>query len=260
MGVSYQGTNYHGWQRQDADNLPTVQLFVEEALSRVADHPIQVVCAGRTDAGVHACTQVIHFDSGANRSAHAWVYGANTHLPRDISMLWAQPVSNDFHARFSAESRRYRYVIYDQPIRPALLGHGVGWSRQSLDVTLMQQAANDLLGEHDFSAFRGADCQSHSPVRTLQSLRVRRMSKLIVVDIQANAFLLHMVRNIIGVLVPIGAGTKPVSWAKLVLMSADRRCGGVTFSPNGLYFTAVDYPSVFDLPSTESMPYFMGGL
>jgi tRNA pseudouridine38-40 synthase len=259
MGVSYDGSSYHGWQRQDHDDLPTVQFYVESALSRVANHAVEVVCAGRTDAGVHACQQVIHFDTDADRTDYSWVFGTNSNLPHDISMLWAQEVNSDFHARFSATARRYRYLIYDAPIRPAILRNGVSWCRKPLDVNAMQLGANYLLGEHDFSSFRGADCQSKTAIRDLQHLTVRRIGQLVVLDVEANAFLLHMVRNIVGVLTPIGMGARPPEWAKTVLQARQRAAGGVTAMPNGLYFISVKYSDALGLPKNSAGPFFLGG-
>lgn len=258
MGVSYDGASYHGWQRQDDSNLPTIQFYVESALSRVANHSVEVVCAGRTDAGVHACAQVIHFDTDADRTDHAWVFGANSNLPHNIGMQWACEVDDEFHARFKAIARFYRYLVYDFPIRPAIMRNGVSWCRKPLDVNAMQVGASYLLGEHDFSAFRGAGCQSKTAVRDLQQLSIRRHGQLVVIDVKANAFLLHMVRNIVGVLSPIGTGLKSPEWAKEVLMSCDRRQGGVTAMPNGLYFVGVDYSEPYDLPKNSLGPFFLG--
>lgn len=258
MGVSYDGAAYHGWQRQDDPELPTVQFSVEKALARVANHPVEVVCAGRTDAGVHACSQVIHFDVTVERTDYAWVFGANSNLPHDISMQWAREVDLEFHARFKAQSRCYRYLIHNHPVRPAIIRNGVGWCRKPLDINAMQVAANYLLGEHNFSAFRGAGCQSKSAVRDLQYLTIKRQGELVIIDVKANAFLLHMVRNIVGVLTPIGTGVKPPEWAKTVLASQDRRQAGVTFMANGLYFVSVEYPEPYDLPKNSIGPFFLG--
>lgn len=241
-GIEYNGTAYHGWQTQLSPALNTLQTQCEIALSRVADHPITVVCAGRTDKGVHATGQVIHFDTTAHRTTHAWVAGANHYLPDDMRLLWAKIVDESFHARFSAIARRYRYVLYNHPIRPALLKSQVSWYPIPLDAEKMQEAAQFLVGEHDFSAFRGADCQAKTTLRTVEYIRLRREKDTIVIDIQANAFLHHMVRNIVGVLIAIGKGERPVNWAEAVLLSRQRSLGGITAPPEGLYLEEVVYP------------------
>jgi tRNA pseudouridine38-40 synthase len=247
MGIEYDGSDFAGWQLQ-AGGVRTVQGVVERALSRVADHPLRVICAGRTDAGVHATAQVIHFDTRAQRGARSWVYGANANLPPTVSVRWAQPVDDDFHARFSAVRRRYRYVILNREIRPAFLTSRVAWEYRPLDEGLMRQATRDLEGEHDFSAYRAVACQAKSPVRHLYELAVTRDRDLLILDLEANAFLHHMVRNIAGVLMDIGAGKHPPGWAREVLDSRDRTVGGITAQPHGLYLTGVDYPVHFDLP------------
>lgn len=257
LGVSYDGSAYHGWQSQEDLNLPTLQFYIESALSRVANHPVQVVCAGRTDRGVHATNQVIHFDTDAERNDYSWVFGANSNLPHDITVTWAKEVDKEFHARFSAEKRRYRYIIYNDHVRPSILRNGVSWSRYELDLGAMQLAANYLIGEHDFSSFRGAGCQAKSAVRDLQSLTISHHAKMYIFDVEANAFLLHMVRNLVGVLLPIGTGLHPPDWAKEVLMACDRRNGGVTASPNGLYLVSVTYPQQYDLPKNSLGPFFL---
>lgn len=253
--VRYDGSRYHGWQNQEA--LLTVQGCLEKALSYVADHPVTAVSAGRTDAGVHATGQIVHFDTHANRNDHAWVFGANSHLPPDMSVVWAKHLWMDFHARHSALLRRYRYIIYNNEVRPGILRHAVGWYYRLLDEEKMRQAGQYLVGEHDFSAFRGAGCESSTPIREIFDIDVVRYRRMIVLDIQANAFLLHMVRNIVGVLVAVGSGQKPPEWVKAVLESRDRRQGGVTFSPYGLYLVEVKYPEHFDLPSTSLGPFFL---
>ena len=241
--VEYNGTHYHGWQRQRA--LATVQAAVEHAFSVVANQPITVVCAGRTDAGVHASGQIIHFDTDVERSERAWVFGANANLPHDICIHWAVETSIDFHARFSAIARRYQYFIDNKPIRPALKWQQVTWQCLPLEVELMEQAAQRLIGEHDFSAFRAKHCQAKSAVRTINFLRVTRNETLICLDIQANAFLHHMVRNIAGVLIAIGAGKASADWVDQLLFSKNRADGGVTASPHGLYLAEVNYPTDF---------------
>ena len=255
LGIRYDGNPYHGWQIQE--ELNTVQSAVERALSAVANHPISVVCAGRTDAGVHATAQVVHFDTDAQRSDYSWVFGANSNLPHNISVLWAKTVSQDFHARYSATARRYRYILYNHEIRPGILKEAVGWYYRPLDERRMREAANYLIGESDFSSFRGADCQAHSPIRTIYQIEIFRIGRMVVIEIQANAFLLHMVRNIVGVLVTIGSGSREPSWAKTVLEARDRRQGGVTISPHGLYLVEVSYSPEFKLPRVPLGPFFL---
>lgn len=255
--VRYDGARYHGWQRQEAEVL-TIQQCVERAFSRVADHEVSVVCAGRTDAGVHASGQVVHFETSANRDERSWIFGANSNLPGDISIAFAKTVVPAFHARFSATARTYRYVMLNQPVRPAILRHAVGWHYKPLDVGKMKAAAKHLIGEHDFNAYRGSGCQAKHPIRTIHRLDIYQQGRLIVFEVKANAFLLHMVRNIVGVLVSIGEGGKPPSWAKTVLESQDRTQGGVTIAPNGLYLISVDYPSHFALPEIPTGPFFLG--
>lgn len=255
LGIRYDGAAYHGWQVQD--ELSTVQFALERALSRVANHPVNVVCAGRTDAGVHATSQIIHIDTDADRENRSWVFGANSNLPPDIRALWAKPVSLDFHARFSAMARRYRYLLYNDDIRPGILRHFVGWYHKPLDEERMQTAANYLLGEHDFSAFRGAGCQAKHPVRTLREFIITRQRRLLIIEVQANAFLLHMVRNMVGTLLAVGSGDKSPEWVEQVLLLRDRREGGMTIAPSGLYLVSVDYPAEFGLPETPVGPFFL---
>ena len=247
VGVEYDGSRFCGWQLQE-DGVRTVQGAVESALGKVANHEVRVICAGRTDTGVHATEQVIHFDSDAARDERAWVFGANANLPKDVVLLWAKPVSDEFHARFSAIRRSYRYVIFTREVRPTFLAGRVTWHHHDLDIERMQQAGNLLLGEHDFSSYRAIACQAKSPVRTLHRLEVSRQGPFIFIDVEANAFLHHMVRNIAGVLMSIGAGEKPVEWSREVLEARDRTLGGVTAHPSGLYLTAVGYPEEFGIP------------
>ncbi|RWU17929.1 tRNA pseudouridine(38-40) synthase TruA [Pseudomonas alkylphenolica] len=258
LGVEYKGSRYRGWQRQ-ADGVPSVQQTLEEALSKVADSPVTLLCAGRTDAGVHACGQVVHFDTQVVRSMKAWTMGANINLPHDISVSWAKEMPAHFHARFKAIARRYRYVIYNDQIRPAHLGQEVTWNHRPLDVERMALAAEYLVGTHDFSAFRAGQCQAKSPIKNLHHLRVTRHGKMIVLDIRASAFLHHMVRNIAGVLMTIGAGERPVEWAREVLESRERRTGGVTAHPFGLYLVQVEYHDEFALPERYIGPHFITG-
>ena len=246
LGVEYDGRRFHGWESQR--NARTVQDSLEQALARVADEPVRTVCAGRTDAGVHGLGQVVHFDTRAERSERSWVFGANANLPGDVAVLWARPVGEEFHARFAAMGRSYRYVIFNRPVRPAVLKGLVSWECRPLDVVPMAEAAATLLGEHDFSAFRAAGCQARSPVRTLHRLDVRRDAEMVFLEVEANAFLQHMVRNLAGVLMAIGDGRRPPEWAAEVLAGRDRRLGGVTAPPHGLYLTAVRYGPEHDLP------------
>lgn len=257
--VEYRGSAYRGWQRQES-GVPTVQGAVEKALSRVANHPVQVFCAGRTDAGVHASCQIIHFDSTANRCPENWFLGANANLPSDISLAWAQPMAMDFHARFSAMARRYRYVIYNDRVRPAHLAHEVTWNYRPLDLERMQAAAEVLVGEHDFTSFRAIGCQAKSPVKTVHHLRLVRFGRFIVLDIRANAFLHHMVRNIAGVLMQIGCGERSVEWTRDILQARDRRVGGVTAPAFGLYLVDVTYPERFTFPERYMGPHFLAPL
>jgi len=238
--LEYKGTNYHGWQKQDG--LVTVQESVEQGLAKVAAQPVQVVCAGRTDTGVHAAGQVIHFDTEVERSMRAWVFGGNSYLPQDIRLQWAKPVEETFHARFSALTRSYRYLIYNYPVPSALLHKQATFYPHLLNVDLMQEAAGHLLGEHDFSAFRGSSCQARSPNRNILQLQVQREGQMVIIDITANAFLQHMVRNIVGVLLEIGVGKRPPLWAQDVLVGQNRALAGVTASAYGLYLMRVEYP------------------
>lgn len=253
--VEYDGSQYHGWQAQTG--LHTVQQALEQALSKVADCTISVVCAGRTDTGVHATNQVVHFDCEKERTIRAWIHGANSFLPKNICVKWGKEVSEDFHARYSATARRYRYVIYNGAIRPALLRSNVTWQYRQLDHRLMHQAAQSLLGEQDFTSFRSVECQSNTPMRNVHQLQVTRMGDLIVIDITANAFLHHMVRNIAGVLIAIGSGKHPVSWIDEVLAAKDRRLGAETAPSYGLYLVHVSYPKQFHILQNALGPLFL---
>ncbi|MBT6275405.1 MAG: tRNA pseudouridine(38-40) synthase TruA [Chromatiales bacterium] len=250
LGIEYRGSAYHGWERQD--NANTVQAELERALSKVAHHEVRTFCAGRTDAGVHASGQTVHFDSTADRPLRAWHLGANSHLPKDITVIWAHSVSDAFHARFSATARRYQYVIINRPSPPAILRGQVVWVRGEVDHTRMNSGAKALLGEHDFSAFRAAGCQAKSPIRTLHECYVERHNEFVVLNVVANAFLQHMVRNIAGVLIAIGLGKRDVTWASEVLATRNRSEGGVTASPDGLYLISVQYPEEFCVPKVSS--------
>jgi tRNA pseudouridine38-40 synthase len=257
LGVEYAGAKFHGWQIQSDEGVRTVQEEVERALSVIANHPVSVICAGRTDTGVNGSYQVIHFDSQIERPERAWVLGTNSQLPDDVASLWSKPVDNTFHARFSAQARRYRYLIYPSPVKPAILARGVTWTHKELELSRMQAAAKHLVGEHDFSSYRAVACQAHSPVRTIHSLEVYQRGQIIVIDVQANAFLHHMVRNIAGVLMKIGSGEAEIDWSKEVLEARDRRKGGVTAPPWGLYFVDVQYPDQYQLPEGGKGPFFL---
>lgn len=256
LGIEYDGGSYHGWQKQPG--LLTVQEQLETALSVVAAHPVSVACAGRTDTGVHALCQIVHFDTVSERSDRAWIMGTNANMPYSVTVRWIKEVADDFHARFSALSRRYRYVIYNSPLRPAIMRHGVTWHYRYLDADKMQQGADYLLGEHDFTSYRALGCQAKNPIRTLHRLSVSRHDDLIVVDVTANAFLHHMVRNIVGVLINIGTGYQEPVWAQEVLLAKDRTLGGITAPPYGLYFVEARYPEAYGIPRQVPGPFFIG--
>lgn len=256
VGVEYNGAAFNGFQKQNS-SASTVQARLEYALSRVANEPVTLICAGRTDAGVHATGQVIHFDTLARRPLKAWLEGVNTHLPDDIRVKWSREVSYRFHARFSALSRTYRYLILSAPVRTAIMQKQVSWTSYPLDLERMRQAAELLLGEHDFTSFRAAQCQAVSPVREVTVLRLFRHGELTVLEITANAFLHHMVRNIAGVLMDIGRGVKPVSWVAELLDAKNRNLAAATGHPFGLYLVAVGYPDEFKLPQIEPGPLFL---
>lgn len=245
--LEYDGSRFCGWQRQG--DTPTVQGFVERALSQIADRAVRVVCAGRTDAGVHACAQTVHFDTQSERDERSWVRGTNTLLPDGIAVLWVVPVSVEFHARFSATGRGYRYVIHNRPVRPTYLHRRVGWEYRPLDEQRMREAAANLLGRHDFNAFRASACQARTSVRDLRRLEISRHGQWVCIDAEADAFLHHMVRNIVGVLLAVGSGEAEPSWAEKVLQSRDRTQAGVTAPPDGLYLSRVFYPEQFRLPA-----------
>ena len=252
--IEYDGTAFHGWQRQKRE--VSVQAEVEKALSRVADTEVPVVCAGRTDTGVHSVGQVVHFDCPVERSIKAWVMGANTFLPRGVAVKMVMPVVAEFHARYSAVSRTYRYVIANARTRSPLRDKSAAWIPQRLEIESMQSAADFLLGEHDFSAFRAAGCQAKGPVRTVHSLRVGSKRGFIYIDITANAFLHNMVRIVVGTLIKIGKGEERPEWADRLLKSRDRTLGGMTAPAHGLYFIGPRYPTVFSIPEVENWPEF----
>lgn len=246
VGVEYDGTAYAGWQSQAT--VDSIQAQVERALSEVANHPVDVTCAGRTDAGVHALCQVAHFDATAVRSSRGWVLGANSHLPEDIALLWAIPVPADFHARYSAVARSYRYVILNRVTRSALARLRACLVHRGLDVPAMHAAAQFLIGEHDFTSFRSAECQSRTPVRRVESVKVLRDGEFVIIDVTANAFLHHMVRNFAGALLTVGLGEATPDWIPELLALRDRTRAGVTAPPQGLYLRAVTYPASLGLP------------
>jgi tRNA pseudouridine38-40 synthase len=255
--IEYAGAAYNGWQIQKNDEVPTIQGHMHKALSVVANEPISVVCAGRTDTGVNGTYQIIHFDTHAKRENRAGVLGGNSNLPDDIAIRWATPVDDTFHSRFSAQERRYSYLIYSSRIKPALLSKGITWTYKPLDIERMREAGNYLVGTHDFSSYRAVACQAKSPVRDVKALNIYRSGELIVIDVQANAFLHHMIRNIAGVLMSIGAGEAEPIWAKQVLDARNRCAGGITAPPSGLYFVDVKYPQSYALPKSELGPYFL---
>jgi tRNA pseudouridine38-40 synthase len=246
LGIEYDGTGYNGWQRQKTGI--GVQQRLEESLSLVANQAVEVVCAGRTDSGVHASGQVVHFDTSSKRSRRGWQLGANSNLPDDISVSWAKPVDDEFHARFSATARSYRYRIINRLARSALHRDRAWWVYEPLDAGAMHEAAQRLLGQHDFSAFRAAGCQASTAVREIKSISVHRDGDWLTLDVTANAFLQHMVRNIAGTLVAIGLDEQDVKWTTEVLESEDRKAGGIAAPPHGLTLVSVDYPASFAIP------------
>jgi tRNA pseudouridine38-40 synthase len=250
LGVEYDGSPFYGWQSQ-ADGQ-TVQDTLQRALSQITGEPIPIIAAGRTDTGVHALEQVVHFDTQAERPLSAWVRGVNTLLPDNIAVRWAHPVPNEFHARFSAHGRSYRYLLINQAVRPAIHAGKVGWFHAPLDVTAMQVAAQYLLGEHDFSAFRAAQCQAKTPVKYLRQLDIRRQGEMLIFDVSADAFLHHMVRNIVGCLVYVGKGKYPPAWLAEVLAGRERSFAAPTFAPDGLYLRRITYEAKWGLPQMEN--------
>lgn len=255
LGIEYDGSCYFGWQRQK--EVGSVQAQLEKTLSKIAAEPIRLQCAGRTDAGVHATGQVIHFDTNARRPLTAWTLGVNANLPGNIAVRWVKQVDNEFHARFSATARRYRYIIYNDSLRPGIHRHGVSHYHGDIDETLMHQAAQALLGEQDFTSFRAIQCQSNTPFRNVRHVQVTRYNKYVVVDIAANAFLHHMVRNIVGSLLEIGMGRQPVHWMQTLLDLKDRNQAAPTAKAAGLYLVDVTYPEQFGLPKPPMGPLFL---
>ncbi|MEO8142633.1 MAG: tRNA pseudouridine(38-40) synthase TruA [Betaproteobacteria bacterium] len=250
LGIEYDGSRFLGWQTQPGGG--TVQDTLETALATIADAPVGVTCAGRTDRGVHARAQVVHFDTDAERPDSAWVRGVNAMLPDSVAVLWSQRVAPEFHARYAARSRSYRYVLVNRPVRPALAARYAGWFHAPLDIDTMRTAAAHLLGEHDFSAFRAAECQAKSPVRTLHSIGIEREGERIDFSLRANAWLQHMVRNIVGTLVYVGKGKHPPQWTKHLLGSRTRALAAPTFGSEGLYLEAVEYEPRWNLPAVET--------
>jgi tRNA pseudouridine38-40 synthase len=256
-GIEYNGNKFHGWQSQQ--DVTTIQTTLEAALSKVADEPIKIFCAGRTDRGVHATNQVIHFDTTVNRKLIAWVFGTNSYLPPSISIQWAQVIDDHFHARFSALSRRYQYIIYNYHVRSALFYAQSTWVTEQLALNQMSTAAHYLVGEHDFSSFRSAQCQSKTAFRHIHTIEVKRVQDLVVIDIVANSFLHHMVRNIVGVLLEIGEGEKSPEWCQEVLLAKDRKLAAKTAPPQGLYLTGVRYADAYNLPCDFKSPLMVRG-
>lgn len=249
LGIEYDGSRFLGWQTQPGGG--TVQDAIEAAVSSVANSTVRVVCAGRTDRGVHACEQVVHFDCAVERPESAWVRGVNAMLPAAVAVLWARAVPAEFHARYAALSRTYRYLLLIRRVRPALAAGRTGWFHQPLDVSAMREAGACLVGEHDFSAFRASECQARSPLRTVQSLELVTGPERIEIVIRANAFLQHMVRNIVASLVYVGAGRQPVQWIRELLESRDRTRAAPTFAPDGLYLESIRYAPEWGLPARE---------
>jgi tRNA pseudouridine38-40 synthase len=245
LGVEYDGSGFYGWQWQVQQR--NVQQVLEQALSKIANHPVTVQCAGRTDTGVHALEQVVHFDTTTTRPLHAWLMGGNSQLPPDVRITWVQEAIGDFHARYSAIARFYRYVILNRPIKSALLREQVTWCATPLDADKMHHAAQALIGQHDFSSFRAQSCQSKSPCRLMYFIDVYRDGDKVIMDISANAFLHHMVRNIAGVLMAIGSDKQPVEWTKELLLVKNRKLGGITAPPDGLYLGGVYYPNHYGI-------------
>lgn len=250
LGIEYDGQGFYGFQAQP--NLLTIQGSLQDAISKIANEPIYIHCAGRTDAGVHASGQVVHFDTKAKRHIDAWIWGVNAYLPKGIAVKWARHVDYHFHARFKALRRRYRYVIYNHPIRPALNHARLSWHYYPLNENLMREAAQCLLGEHDFSSFRAAECNSKTPMRNVTDFQIERRGDFVMFEIEANAFLQHMVRNIAGSLMKIGAGLQPVAWMQQVLEARDRRVAGATAPAEGLTLIRVIYPESYMFPVSDS--------
>jgi len=249
LGLEFAGTTFTGWQSQPEGR--SVQDALERALQAIAGEAIGTAAAGRTDAGVHATMQIVHFDTTASRPDSAWVRGVNAHLPSAIGVQWATPVADDFHARFSASARHYTYVLANRAVRPALLAGRVGWYHRRLDVAAMREAVAVLVGTHDYSAFRAAECQAKTPVKTMTHAAIDAVGDYVRFDFSANAFLHHMVRNIVGALIQVGAGTSPTDWIAQLLRGRDRTAAAPTFPADGLYLAGADYGSAWQLPVTR---------
>lgn len=255
LGIEYNGAAFYGWQRQR--NVNSIQQELENALKAIAQQDIEVTCAGRTDAGVHATNQVVHFDTTVERPLKAWTMGVNANLPDTIAVKWAKQMPEDFHARFSAVARRYRYVVYNKPLRPGIFLEGVSHYYLPIDANLMDLAAQSLPGEQDFTSFRAANCQSNSPFRNIHHAKVSRVGDFVLLDIKANAFLHHMVRNIMGSLIKIGEGEQGVAWIKQLLEMKDRTQAAATAKPNGLFLVDVEYPEKFEVPKCPLGPLYL---
>ncbi|BDX07418.1 tRNA pseudouridine(38-40) synthase TruA [Planctobacterium marinum] len=255
LGIEYNGAAYFGWQRQR--NVDSIQQHLEQALSHIAQHKIDVVCAGRTDAGVHASNQVVHFDTHVDRPDKAWSMGGNANLPDTVAIKWAKQVPDEFHARFSATARRYRYIIHNVRLRSGIFYGGVTHHYHPLDAERMHAAAQSLVGEQDFSAFRASLCQSRTPFRNVHHIDVIRQGDYVIIDIKANAFVHHMVRNIAGSLMKVGSGEESVEWIAELLANKDRTQAAATAKPNGLYLVAVDYPQEWGIPHMPLGPLFL---
>lgn len=254
LGIEYNGSKYCGWQRQS--QLLSIQIQIENAIAKIANHPVDVVCAGRTDAGVHSKGQVIHFETTTQRTDLAWTIGVNSHLPADVSVIWIKKVSNNFHARYSAISRRYIYIIYNNRLKPAILNKKVLHYYKPLNADKMHDAGQYLVGINDFSAFRSAKCQSNSPFRNLLHINVMRYDLYIIVDIKANSFLHNMMRNIVGSLIEVGSGNQDKKWIQMLLHCKNRQISAATAKAHGLYLFSVDYPEVFKIPPILNKMFF----
>jgi tRNA pseudouridine38-40 synthase len=252
LGLEYDGSAFCGWQTQPG--ACGVQDHLQQALRQFTQQDVEAVAAGRTDAGVHASAQVVHLDANVEREPHSWVRGTNSNLHPSARVLWASPMPDDFHARYSARARTYRYLLVNTPVAPAILKGKAGWHHRPLDAARMHAAAQVLVGEHDFSAFRDAECQAKSPVRTLSAITIARHDSLISFTLRANAFLHHMVRNIVGSLAYVGDGRQPQEWIAQLLDSRDRRHAAPTFMPDGLYLAGIEYDQAFTLPAFPANP------
>lgn len=256
LGLEYAGPLFCGWQTQPGGG--SVQDALEKALAAIAGHPIQTHCAGRTDAGVHGVNQVVHFDTDAHRPDSAWVRGVNSHLPTGVAVRWSQEVPSDFHARYSARGRRYRYLLTNRPQRAGLWQGRIGWYHRPLALAPMQEAARHLLGEHDFSSFRAAECQAKTPVKDLREIAVSQAGELFIFDFEASAFLHHMIRNIVGSLLHVGKGAAPPDWMAELLAQRNRQMAAPTFAPDGLYFMGPHYEAHWGLPIPNHHPVLPG--